>query len=501
MGMRCRPSLRTRLWLGAAMLAALAVLASGIGIYGLARTEGLATEAMAAQRRIEAYGALSLRINEWLLGWVAPGGPVAPEGHAVRAALDDLDRLIAADVAAATSETEATQRARQSVSPARLRAQFAALEVALVQDPPGTPAGAAAVAFYGAQAPALLSGQIGQEVLRRDAALAALDRLRPRLYAAAAGVAVLAPLLLLALYLLLLRPLFARLNRVAVSAEALAMGGLPQGAGGHDELGLMFARLRQMAARIDRRRAGLERVVADRTAALSAANDRLALIDSTRRRFFADVGHELRTPLTVILGEAELGARHVDPQVRVSFQTVQARAQRLFRRIEDLLRIARSESGQLELTAARVDLRDTVAAALADLAPLLRRAGVTARADLPPLLLRGDGDWLRQVFAGLLDNAAKYAGQGAEVRVTGRAEDAMAVIEIADTGPGLPSGQAARVFDRFARAGDAAPGFGVGLALARWVAEASDGSLALAEGPGFRLRLVLPLWEPAWEEV
>lgn len=498
--MTCRPSLRIRLWLGAALLAALAVLAAGIGIYGLARTEALATEALAAQRRIEAYGALSLRVNEWLLGWSAPGGAVVPDGGAVRAALDDLDRLIAADVAAAASETEATQRARQSVSPARLRAQFTALEVALAQDPPGTPAGAAAAAFHGAQAPAILSGQIGQEMRRRDAALAALDRLRPRLYGAAGAVAALAPLLLLALYLLLLRPLFARLNRVTVSAEALAMGGLPPGAGGHDELGLMFARLRQMAARIERRRAGLERAVADRTAALSAANDRLALIDSTRRRFFADVGHELRTPLTVILGEAELGARHADPHVRASFQTVQARAQRLFRRIEDLLRIARSESGQLELTAAHVDLGDTVTAALADLVPLLRRAGVAVQVDLPPLMLRGDGDWLRQVFAGLFDNAAKYAGQGAEVRVTGRAEGAMAVIEVADTGPGLPPGQQARVFDRFARAGDAAPGFGVGLALARWVAEASGGSLTLAEAPGLRLRLVLPLWEPLREE-
>lgn len=499
--MRCRPSLRARLWLGAMALAALAVLAAGLGIYGLARTESLATEAMAAQRRIEAYGALSLRVNEWLLGWAAPGGQGAPEGGAVRAALDDLDRLIAADVAAAASETEAAQRARQSLSPARLRAQFATLEAALAKDPPGTPAGAAAVSFYGAQAPAILSGQIGQEVVRRDAALAALDRLRPRLYVAAGVVAVLSPLLLLALYLLLLRPLFARLDSVTVSAEALAMGGLPPGAGGHDELGLMFARLRQMAARIDRRRAGLEHVVMERTAALSAANDRLARIDSTRRRFFADVGHELRTPLTVILGEAELGARHADPQVRASFQTVQARAQRLFRRIEDLLRIARSESGQLELAAARVDLRDTVEAALADLAPLLRRAGVTVRADLPPLSLCGDGDWLRQVFAGMFDNAAKYAGRGAEVRVSCHAEGAMAVIEVSDSGPGLPPGQATRVFDRFARAGETAPGFGVGLALARWVAEASGGGLTLAEGPGFCLRLVLPLWQPALEEV
>lgn len=494
-----RPGLRLRLSLGATSLAALAVVAAAIGVYGLDRTQHHAAEAMAAQRRIEGYGALSIQVNEWMLGWLTARS--RPDDRPVLAALDRLDQLVAEDVAAAPSDTVATQRARQSVIPARLRGLFNGLSAALAQTPPGTRAADAAVAFYAAQAPQAIAAQVDQETRRRDMALSAMERLRRPLSVAAILVGVAAPLLLLALYLWLFRPLFVRLSRATAAAGALAMGALPAGAGGHDELGLMFARLRQMSARIDRRRARLaqdharlERIVEDRTARLSDANDRLARIDSTRRRFFADVGHELRTPLTVILGEAELGSASADPTLRAAFATIQTRAQRLFRRIEDLLRIARSESGQLELARGPVDLAQTAAAALADLAPVLKRAGVTARVDLPGLVVGGDADWLRQVFSGFFDNAAKYAGRGATITVTGHADGARAVVHIEDTGPGLPPDRLGAVFGRFVRDGSA-PGFGVGLALAAWVVEASGGKLSARPGPGFRLVLDLPLWE------
>lgn len=508
-----RLGLRARLALGALLLALLAVAAAGMAAYGFSRTRALAAEAMAAQHRIEAYATLSMRANEWMLGWLTTGQ--RPGDAAVIGALDVLDRLVAEDVAAAPDEVEATRRARQSMAPARLRAQFRQLDAALALATPGSSAAEAALAFYAAQAPGVAAAQIEQEVRRRDQALSAMEALRRPLLSAAIAVALAAPLLLLALYFWLFRPLFARLGQATASAEALVQGALPEQARGHDELGLMFARLRQISARIDRRRARLaqdfgrlEGIVEGRTAELSAANARLAGIDSARRRFFADVGHELRTPLTVILGEAELGETSPDPAARAAFATIRARAQRLFRRIEDILRIARSESGHLDLAQDRVDLAQAATAALADLAPVLKRAGVTARVDLPPLSVRGDADWLRQVFAGLFENAAKYAGRGAEISVTGAAVDHRASVLIADTGPGLPPDQAERLFARFARGSAAVDGFGgpaagagfgVGLALARWVAEASDGRLMPEPGPGFRLRLDLPLWkEEAW---
>jgi len=249
--------------------------------------------------------------------------------------------------------------------------------------------------------------------------------------------------------------------------------------------------------RLARDRARLESTVAARTAELSRANLRLSQADSQRRRFFADVGHELRTPLTVILGEAELGLRQADEPLRSSLGTIQSRALRLFRRIEDLLRIARSESGQLELEREPVDFGAAVRAALADVTPLLGRAGVEARVEPPGMTVTGDADWLRQVFAGLLENAAKYAGRGASVAIGGRVADGMAVVEVVDTGPGLLPERLEAVFNRFGRGDVPAPGFGVGLALARWVVEAHGGSLVAESRTGGGLRLVvrLPLAE------
>lgn len=500
-----RMGLRLRLWLGALALTLLALIAAGLAAYGLTRMQGAAAEAIAAQRRIEAYGVLSSRMGEWLIEWLAsPHTPeAAPDPLAVLVALDRLDALIARDVADAPSDAEATLRTRTGAVPARLRAMFLRLDQGFRAVPPSTPAGRAALALHATQTAPAIAQQIEADSQRRDAALREMEALRPPLLAAAVAVAVAAAVSLAAFWLAVLRPLFARLTLATRDAPALAMGQRPPGPQGHDELGLMFARLRQMAGRIARRRNRLEETVAHRTADLQAANERLARIDDNRRRFFADVGHELRTPLTVIMGEAELGAAHPDPAVRASFQTIGSRSARLFRRIEDMLRIARSESGRLELAEQPVDLQAVVGTALADLAPVLRRAGVGTDVDLPTLLVRGDADWLRQVFAGFFENAAKYAGRGAEVRIRGQADGAQARIRISDTGPGLSPEAEAVIFDRFTRAGDPTPnparagGFGVGLALAHWVVEASGGRLDLVsdrEEAGLTLDLTLPLW-------
>lgn len=485
-----------RLWLAASGLAGLAVAAALIAVLALSRTQSHANEAMAAQRRIEAYSALAIRTTEWTLGWLI--ADQHPDPTPVREALATLDQLIVQDAKSAPTEAEAVRRARQSMTVAKLRGAFNQLDRALAESLPDSPAGNAAITFYNAQTPALAAMQVEHETRRRDLALQEMEGLRRPLLAAAIGIAVMAALLLAGLYILTLRPLFARLRLTTLSAESMITALPPRASAGHDELGLMFARLRQMAARIDRRRARLENTIAERTAELSGANQRLSLIDSTRRRFFADVGHELRTPLTVILGEAELGAARpdLDPEQRAAFETIRTRALRLFRRIEDLLRIARSESGQLELDLGEVDLRQAILTAQQDLAPLLRRAAISTQIDIPAgLTVTGDRDWLRQVFAGLFENSAKYAGQGAEILVSAQVRDDRARIEFSDNGPGLPDHARDLVFGRFIQGDDAqAGGFGVGLALARWVMEASGGSLcALPSDRGLRLGLDLPL--------
>lgn len=493
-----RIGLRMRLWLGAVALTLLAMVAAGIAAYGLTRMQSVAAEAIAAQRRIEAYGMLSNRMSEWLIEWLAApaSGGAPPDIASVIAALDRIDQLVAEDVAAAPTQDEATRRTRQGAVPARMRSMFSRLSEVFEATPPTTPPGRAALAFHTTQAPPAIASQIEADGHRRDAALAQMQAMRRPLIAAALSIAIAAPVILVAFWLMVLRPLFRRLNQATRDAPALAMGHPAVGAAGHDELGLMFARLRQMAGRVARRGDRLEATVATRTAALTAANDRLARIDSTRRRFFADVGHELRTPLTVIMVEAELGENHPDAVVRASFQTIRNRSARLFRRVEDMLRIARSESGRLELVAERVELQSCIQAALADMAPVLRRAGITVEVNLGPVAVAADAEWLRQVFAGIFENAAKYAGRDARILVTGHSEGGLIITRIADDGPGIPAADADRIFQRFTREG-AAPGFGVGLALARWVVEASGGKLDMVtdgEVGGLILDLALPLW-------
>ncbi len=505
-----RSSLRLRLMLGAFFLVALAVIAAFIASQGLSRAEALGTEAIAAQQRMEGYAALSARVNERVLGALAPAG--ARSDAAVHDALAQIDALIAEDVARAPNAAEASRRAAPAMAVGRIRGHFERLARVLEQNPPNSDAALAALSLYGLQVPPVLAEQIEHERRRRDATMAALSDLRRDLGGAAVAVAVAAPVLLGLFWFALLRPLWLRVQATARAAGRMGTGGGPLPLGPRDELSLLLARMNQMTNRLDRRRARLaqdhaklETTVAERTAQLRQANDRLSRIDAERRRFFADVSHELRTPLTVILGETELALRQSPPpDLADAFVTIQSRARRLFRRIEDLLRIARSESGQLDLERRAVPLAPLVEAALADLRPLLAGLRVeTAVAE--GLEVLGDPDWLRQVVAGIAENAAKYAGAGATLRITATPTPDGAVLSLTDDGPGLAPGIEGRALDRFARDGSGAPGFGVGLALARWVVEAQGGSIALhspvQDGRGLEVRIVLPLAAAEKEEL
>ena len=168
-----RAGLRARLVLGALALALLAMTGAGLAVYGLARTQALAAEALAAQRRIEAYGAMASRVNEWTLSWLAASA-APPDATQVREALAAIDRLVGEDLATARGDAEVAERARLGAMPARIRAQVEQLEKALAASPRGTPAGESA-AYTAAQIPALAAAQVQQEVIRRDRAMSSLS--------------------------------------------------------------------------------------------------------------------------------------------------------------------------------------------------------------------------------------------------------------------------------------------------------------------------------------
>jgi len=466
--------LRLRLWLGAAALGCLALAGAGFALLGQSLTEARAREALAAQMRLEAWATLSTRMNEWVLMRMTTGQATDPQP--VLAALARIDALTADHVATAPDEATASARAADARHPAQLRRFFAQLQA----EPADSDRGLAGLSFHLAHAPGIISARIEHETRMREAALARLDGLRRPLQFAALGVALAFALVLWGAWAGIFGPLFARLAG--------------QRPGGHDELGLAFARLRRLAARLERRRNRLEAIVASRTADLQAANDRLAAIDASRRRFFADVSHELRTPLTVIMGEAELGGLTPDPDLRQSFDTIRARAMRLFSRIEDLLRLARSESGQLELQPAPWALAGLVDAARADLGRMPHRGGLCISADIPPdLVVMVDGDWLRQVLAGIFDNSLRHAGGGTHLHVRAWSEGDVARIVLADDGRDPPP-MDVPILERFRRGPGGGAGFGVGLALAAWIIEASGGRIERLEvARGFALGLWLPL--------
>ena len=258
----------------------------------------------------------------------------------------------------------------------------------------------------------------------------------------------------------------------------------------------------------------MRKTVASRTADLRDANRRLEEIDENRRRFFADISHELRTPLTVILGEAELtlkqGGDVPAEAIIKSMTAIQSRAKTLRRRVNDMLRVARSESGQLDLRLEENDVNMIVAEALEDAAPFGRkkRVNIEMETDLEPLMCVCDSEWLRQAVSGILNNAIKYSQPGSTVLIRSQKAHKSAVVTVCDTGYGISQADLPRIFDRFHRAmtrSDSRKGVRDRPCAVKWIVDEHNGSIVAkspaAEGetaaadaePGTIVTVALPL--------
>jgi heavy metal sensor kinase len=234
-------------------------------------------------------------------------------------------------------------------------------------------------------------------------------------------------------------------------------------------------------------------------------NDMLARLErsfTAVRHFSADAAHELRTPLTILKGELEVAlrsARTEDEYRRVLLSCLEE-VDRLSDLVEDLLFLARSDSGTINLPQTPTNLANV----LADLAPALlalaEEAGVTCTiAPSPPLWIQGNALLLFRLIFNLGENAIKYTPAGGRVEITLSQRDHEATLEVRDTGPGIAPEEQARIFDRFYR-GDRARsrgGTGLGLALARSIALAYNGQISVEStvGKGSCFRVVLPLCE------
>jgi two-component system, OmpR family, sensor kinase len=207
-----------------------------------------------------------------------------------------------------------------------------------------------------------------------------------------------------------------------------------------------------------------------------------------QRQFVADAAHELRSPLTAVQLQLQLVKRASSPEERAAgLERLERGVQRSTRLVQQLLTLARQDPQQPEETEAVVDLDRIAREVIADFEPLAHRDSLTlALESRRPLRIRGNGDSLRVMLGNLVDNAIRYTDRGG-VTLRVHQDGGEAVVEVEDTGTGIPADERARVFDRFYRvpgqkAGE--EGSGLGLAIVKRVADRHGGRIALESGAG-----------------
>ncbi len=229
---------------------------------------------------------------------------------------------------------------------------------------------------------------------------------------------------------------------------------------------------------------------------LQETNHKLRAIDKMKTDFISTVSHELRTPLTTVKAFVELIIMNPGmPEQRREklITTINAEADRLARLIADLLDSARIESGSLKWRMQDVCIEDIVRHSVSSLEPLFESKGqrLTQSLGTAATVLSGDRDRLIQAVTNLLSNAAKYTPAGGDIHVAVRLAYEpvqQAVVEISDTGMGIPAEEIEMIFERFQRAGDQLTrmieGSGLGLAITRQIVEYHGGRIWAASTPG-----------------
>jgi signal transduction histidine kinase len=217
--------------------------------------------------------------------------------------------------------------------------------------------------------------------------------------------------------------------------------------------------------------------------------EELRRLSALRADFVSLVSHELRTPMAAVIGSArtlQARWRELTPDQRESFlELIAGETNRLATLISDVLDTSRIDAGTFTFRFVDVDLgelvRDSVAAA--ELAS--DEVGVRADVQEPLPVVRGDAERLRQVLMNLIDNAIKYSPAGDEVHVRAYGENGRVRVDVRDRGPGIAREDQRLIFEKFGRvtAGNTRPGTGLGLFIARSIAEAHGGTLEVASAP------------------
>jgi two-component system OmpR family sensor kinase len=229
---------------------------------------------------------------------------------------------------------------------------------------------------------------------------------------------------------------------------------------------------------------------------INALLGRLASSLDAQRRFLADAAHELRSPVAALALQAQLAERAHTPQARAAaFEELKRGTERTRRLVQQLLDFARLEPGVRTEPDAPVDMAGLAREVVGSHAARADELGVDLGAEAPALAwVLGNQSELRSLIANLVDNALRYAPSGSSVTASVLTSPDTVELSVLDAGPGIPASERERVFERFHRvAGDPTAGSGLGLSIAKAIAERHHGSIRLEDArPGLAAKVSLP---------
>jgi len=240
-------------------------------------------------------------------------------------------------------------------------------------------------------------------------------------------------------------------------------------------------------------------VFGDLATAINQTLDRMERLLRAQQQFLADVSHELRTPLTAVRGNADL-MRQAKTYDDESIMVIQEESARMGRLVDDLLLLARADTGGLPMRQQRVQLDELFFEVFRKMRVLQKKTRVTlAVKEIDQVAVIGDPDRLDQVMINLVDNAIKYTTAGGTVDMSLSQADEMAQLVIHDSGIGIPPEDLPYIFNRFYRVDKARAraqgGSGLGLSIVEWIVDAHQGRIEVESevGVGTTFTVYLPI--------
>jgi signal transduction histidine kinase len=283
-------------------------------------------------------------------------------------------------------------------------------------------------------------------------------------------------------------------DRLLIAGVATALLAL---LGGYIVAGMLARRVRRLERAAGRVAAGQfveplpvdsEDELGQLTMAFNDMQQRLARVDRARKEFVANASHELRTPLFSLGGFIELlEDDSLDASARAELlSAMHGQVDRLQKLAVDLLDLSRLDAGSFELANERVDLADVAQAVMAEFEPALRRGAADVQLKVPDegVEVTCDRERVAQIMRILVDNAIRHTPEGTPVTISASRRNGAAKVTVADGGPGLDGAMATQVFDRFFTGDAENGGAGLGLAIAKELAERMHGEIRLRTRPG-----------------